>query len=127
MKVIFRKLSGRFILGTLWVILASSIAPSAARASCGDYVSIGHPAAPMSAHAQPMSAPLAHPERSTPEPQQPKPCSGPTCSSKPVSVPLVPTPPPVRHLEEWGTTETVASPSPLPTLARWEETSPIHP
>jgi hypothetical protein len=75
------------------VLAGAQLAPSAARASCGDYVVLGdRPAA--HAHA-PAAAPSA--------PAAPRPCRGPLCSGDRQPLPpATPAPAPAPTGEQWG-------------------------
>jgi hypothetical protein len=85
--------------GVLLAFLAvSMLAPSAARASCGDYVMMGTGAD----HASPPSlGPETH--HGTPAaPVKHGPCHGPFCSGQPLPAPLAPIAPPPVHGEQWA-------------------------
>jgi hypothetical protein len=115
---------GRVIVGVLVALFTGGLlAPSKARAECGDYVIMGKhgtTGSHMSSADQPQEA-----RHTAPAPH--KPCSGPNCSRgslPPAPVPTVP--PPVRG-EQWGCT----SPQPLCTepepVTRPAENLPLHP
>jgi hypothetical protein len=81
-------------LPVLAVVLA---APSAARASCGDYVVLG-PTGDHHAAADP--SPMSHPAHHDPA-GMPRPCHGPHCSRGGTPLPVPVLAPPVTA-EEWG-------------------------
>jgi hypothetical protein len=74
----------------LALLAGALLAPSAARASCGDYVLIGDRPAGAAHHAP--TNPGDHPA----------PCSGPFCSRHPVQPPLLPVAPVSERVDQWG-------------------------
>jgi hypothetical protein len=69
--------------------------PSSARASCGDYLI--HPAAAKAG----MQTINEHPAFPAPLKQK-QPCSGPNCSGRSESMPLMPVTVPTQNVEQWG-------------------------
>jgi hypothetical protein len=107
-------------LGWALALLAGVLAaPTAARASCGDYVRIGDPT----------EKPTAMPPHAAPESGNPPghggPCHGPGCNRHPVAPPA-PTAPISSPAEEWGwVSRTVDCPPRTPeTALRDEAASP---
>jgi hypothetical protein len=96
---ISERFSGQCVYWLGALILLSAVwwlTPAAARADCGDYVMIGHPA---TGHD---SMPASHADKSRPD--QPKPCSGPTCSRKPIApAPVAPSTSWQPPAGEWAT------------------------
>jgi hypothetical protein len=84
----------RFLAAALPALLACAVAPTAARASCGDYVTIAHPnGTTPQGDRTPSHQPSAKPEKVTPcsqhspgDPTLPcqTPCEGPGCSGNPL-------------------------------------------
>src|SRR5262245_17498509 len=89
-------------LAVLAAIAWGWLAPTSARASCGDYVVIP---GEQPAHSTPSTHDLVPPppvDSPTPSPDRlPEPCHGPRCSA-PAPTPLTVAPVPVLHLEEWA-------------------------
>jgi hypothetical protein len=75
------------------LLLGGVVAPSPARAACGDYIDLGQP---MAGHASPDGDAVPDPAH------PPRPCTGPSCSQAPVA-PIAPVPPPAPVREDrWG-------------------------
>jgi hypothetical protein len=79
-------------------LLAAWLAPTTARASCGDYL--------LDEHRGDLSA-----TADSPHPGAPAPCHGALCSDKP-SVPAAPSPAPIPSVEQWCLTVTAAAQPP---------------
>src|SRR5262249_6353611 len=90
------------------------LAPSSARASCGDYVIVNGRGPNVTVHHGAM--PAAEPGRSAPVHGPTKPCSGPTCSAR-QHVPIAPAPSsPPPPAQAWGPIgEPLDFPLPSPT------------
>jgi hypothetical protein len=84
----------RLLVGGSVLLLGVLAAPSAVRASCGDYVMIGgHPAA---------KADATTPRQTPHDTGHPGPCSGPFCSRGPTLPPLLPVAVVTVSAEHWG-------------------------
>ena len=78
------------LMGMVVTVLAGMLlAPSAARASCGDYLLMGA-GAKSADHAQPLPQLPGSPKLPSTPHDGPKPCSGPLCSQAPLPFPAVP-------------------------------------
>src|SRR5262245_58370184 len=89
----YRLLARSVTKGQLALVAAVLFAPAVARASCGDYVTVG------GGHgAYGVARPGQEPGHASESPGRPhRPCSGPSCTRAP-SVPPAPVPPPpVQH------------------------------
>jgi hypothetical protein len=86
--------------GALLALLALLLlAPSAARASCGDYVTMGSSTA---AHSASPSLPSDNRLGVPAVPRRHGPCHGPFCSGNPLPAPLAPVPPAPVHGDQWA-------------------------
>jgi hypothetical protein len=89
--------------GVLPALLAALLfAPSAARASCGDYVIGGTGDAAQVASPSLSSEARPGAPRAPAVPVQHGPCHGPFCSSNPLPAPLAPVPPAPVHGDQWA-------------------------
>ncbi len=80
----------RLFAGAAAVLSGLLLAPSSARAGCGDYVLIGSKAGP-TAHASPSPHPQGMPQQMPSAPHNGhSPCSGPMCSKAPLPLPVAP-------------------------------------
>ncbi len=98
--------------GVLCALVAGALAfPTAARASCGDYVTVHPPQQDGSYGESRPSAPAPHPDR------QPKPCSGPSCSGHPLPNPPPPESSPNTFGERWADLASTLPPLECPRAA----------
>jgi hypothetical protein len=88
MGVVLSRTWLRLVVGAVLALLSCLAAPAPVRASCGDYVMLGHtpPHAPIPAHP---GAPTPDASTAAPKPSE-QPCSGPSCSQH--RLPLTPPP-----------------------------------
>lgn len=118
-------------VGVLGALLAGAgFAPSAAQASCGDYVLVGkHTPEATTNHSLPARhgalpttpQPLSHPTGGR------MPCSGPECSGGPAVPPLAPAPDAPQGSEQWGDCGTFSPGTPLLSFAYLTESDSLRP
>jgi hypothetical protein len=122
MKSVPRKRSIRFGAGVLATLLAGSLlAPSGARASCGDYVVMASPAGGHD-DAEPQAA---HPGPALPADGH-RPCSGPHCSQHAPPLPQAPAPAPPERPGEWGTLLALSLPATAQPIASLPDEPALH-
>jgi len=116
MGVLRRRRLHRWLLRVALALAAGCLfAPAQARASCGDYVTVGSE----SDHSKPNHTETPQ----TPKRQQP-PCHGPSCSGNPSSLPLASAPAAPARERDWAAIAfptLLLEPRPLDVLAEFSD------